>query len=111
MSSPTAASPLRDRADWTSGPRRLSSRMPTALCGSGAESHADRKVPDIARSNPPLGTRSRCFGPASGDVPSRMFCAWSVVALVLARLGGQAGCSSLSAAGLYGRAEQGFLRL
>jgi len=31
--------------------------------------------------------------------------------LVLARLGGQAGCSSLSAAGLYGRAEQSFLRL
>jgi hypothetical protein len=79
--------------------------------GLGNRDCTQRKGLRYLHADPPLGTRSRCFGPASGDVLSRMFCAWSVVALVLARLGGQAGYSSLSAAGLYGRAEQGFLRL
>jgi hypothetical protein len=55
MSSPTAASPLRDRADGTGRPRRLSSRVPTPLCGPGTNLMLTEKAPDIARSDPPIG--------------------------------------------------------
>ena len=54
MSSPAAASPLRDHADWTGQPRRLSSRVPTASVGPGPNLTLTGEAPDIARAYPPI---------------------------------------------------------
>jgi hypothetical protein len=73
MSSPAAASPLRDRADWTGRPRRLSSRVPTASVGPGPNLTLTGKAPDIARSDPPVCAAAEAMSAGCGDMHIRVF--------------------------------------
>jgi hypothetical protein len=73
MSSPAAASPLRDRADWTGRPRRLSSRVPTASVGPGPNLTLTGKAPDIARSDPPVCAAAEAMSADRGDMHIRVF--------------------------------------
>ncbi len=48
--------------------------MPTALCGAGPESHADREAPDIARSDPPFGASIDLMPIKDQDAQTWEFC-------------------------------------